>query len=130
MPIVRKAPLLSVFGLRIGLARDACEVVLDGGLSTGLCLRLADDPLLRLDIDHGKRVVGNPINLWGTAEHPEWGVEYTMRADGTLGPTSPSNLCVGVSAEAHDARLVLVERSDVGRRLVFGGGETSTPGRW
>ena len=91
--------------LRVGVAREACELLLDGDASSGCSLRRADDAVMRLDIDHNKRVVGNPVNLWGTVGQPDWGVEWLLKPDGTLGPTWPSQVRVASRAAASHSRI-------------------------
>ena len=56
----------------------------------------------------------NPVDLWGTLEHPEWAWDYRLRPDGTIGPAVPwlpaaDALCLGLARDAErdgEARAV------------------------
>ena len=93
-------------------------------------IRSARDDLMGLDVSHGKMEVDNPVNLWGTVEEPAWSWAYVLGADGTIGPAklphvpaACTRLCLGIEAReagaATGSKVVLVDRSDAQRRIIF-----------
>ena len=109
-----------------GPARDACAFEFDGDAAATV-IRRAKDPLTSLDAAHNKMEAGNPVNLWGTVERPEWVQKYAIASDGTIGPallphTKPeaAGLCLGIKREGAETKVVLVHRSDLAHRLVVG----------
>jgi hypothetical protein len=119
--------------LRVGVAKDAAEWLLDGGDGGGggggpLAVRLASDPAISLDAAGGTAscTKSTKVNLHATVEHPEWAQQWRL-TDGMLSPFSPANdlcpnLCLGVERAAGAHEVVLVERGSA-NALVFGSAE-------
>lgn len=81
-------------------------------------VRLVDDPIVVVDISHGKKVIKNPVNVWGTIENPEWAQAFMLSPDGTLGPTGGHgavgcNLCLGTWITTCDVGPLLIFRGSV-----------------
>ena len=109
--------------LRVGLAKDAAEFLVEGDMSSGARIYRKSDKRQWREPDHDKRDIETPIHLWGCVEKSEWAKSYIFNADGTLSPSrNPTNVCLGVKNENGQAVVILVARSDTRRRLVFGGG--------
>ena len=118
--------------LRVGPAHDATEFEFGGPL-TSMTITHGNEPLLSLDVAHNKCVAGTPVNLWGTVTKPEWRQRYMLGPDGTISPVSqalPSppregagtrdGLCLGVTRDGAEAKLVLVRRDDLENRVIIG----------
>ena len=114
--------------LRVGPPASAATFVMSGGGTTGnVQIRGAHDDLMGLDVSHGKMEADNPVNLWGTVEEPTWAQTYTLAGDGTIGPAklphvpaACARFCLGIEAgKASGSKVVLVDRSDTRRRIVF-----------
>ena len=86
--------------LRVGLAQDAAEFIVEGDMSSGARIYRKADRRLWLEPDHDRRDVETPVHLWGCVENSEWAKEYVFNADGTLSPSrNPTNVCLGVKQQ-------------------------------
>ena len=109
--------------LRVGLARDACDFVIDGSMLNGCIIYRDSEKVQWLESDHDKKDPETDIHMWGCLEHKEWTKEYVFNSDGTVSPKhNPQNVCLGVQ-KGNTGKIVFVPRNDTTRRLVLGGGD-------
>ena len=101
--------------LRVGLAREACDFVIEG--SQNGCIIYRDcEKVQWLESDHDRKDPETDIHMWGCLEHKEWTKEYVFNSDGTVSPKqNPQNVCLGVQ-KGNTGNIVFVPRSDEARR--------------
>ena len=96
-------------------AERAAPLWVAGDLGSGASVGVDADRRVLLDVEWGRCVPEQKVNLHATVEHPEWVQHFVLHADGSLGPAKARELVLGVSpAGAHP--VVLVPRADP-RRL-------------
>ena len=67
--------------LRVGLARDACDFVIEGSVLNGCIIYRDSEKVQWLESDHDKKDPETDIHMWGCLEHKEWAKEYVFNSD-------------------------------------------------